>query len=166
MGPRGREPRAFALGWYETGLWPEREGTFSYAQIGKRRGHYIRIYIVPIYGRDFGALLSWLLKNSGLLPGRTLGQPDENSRNPQNPICAPEAGWQPAVAEGQNASPGGLWPSNLSIKCSDEPGFVPSSGRFLARMKFSSPGMLTAEREPTEDMTISLPDFFVDTSSC
>jgi hypothetical protein len=33
-------------------------------------------------------------------------------------------------------------------------------------MKFSSPGMLTAEREPTEDMTISLPDFFVDTSSC
>src|ERR1035437_7723529 len=68
MGTRGREPRASALGWYETGPWPESEGAFSSAQIGKRGGRYIRIYIVPIYSRCSDALLSWLLKNSVLHP--------------------------------------------------------------------------------------------------
>ena len=33
-----------------------------------------------------------------------------------------------------------------SVESSKEPGFVPSRGRFLARMKFSSPGMLAAKR--------------------
>jgi hypothetical protein len=28
MGTRDREPRASALGWYETGPWPESEGAF------------------------------------------------------------------------------------------------------------------------------------------
>jgi hypothetical protein len=41
MGTRDREPRASALGWYETGPWPESEGAFAYAQIGKRGGRYI-----------------------------------------------------------------------------------------------------------------------------
>ena len=68
MGTRGREPRASALGWYETGPWPESEGAFSSAQIGKRGGRYIRIYIVPIYSRCSDALLSRLLKNSVLHP--------------------------------------------------------------------------------------------------
>src|ERR1035437_7995373 len=68
MGTRGREPRASALGWYEIGPWPESEGAFSSAQIGKRGGRYIRIYIVPIYSRCSDALLSWLLKNSVLHP--------------------------------------------------------------------------------------------------
>src|ERR1035437_9661448 len=69
MGTRGREPRASALGWYEIGPWPESEGAFSSAQIGKRGGRYIRIYIVPIYSRCSDALLSRLLKNSVLHPG-------------------------------------------------------------------------------------------------
>lgn len=68
MGTRGREPRASALGWYEIGPWPESEGAFSSAQIGKRGGRYIRIYIVPIYSRCSDALLSRLLKNSVLHP--------------------------------------------------------------------------------------------------
>ena len=38
------KPRANALGWYETGPWPESEGAFSYAQIGKRGGRYMRTY--------------------------------------------------------------------------------------------------------------------------
>jgi hypothetical protein len=42
------------------------------------------------------------------------------------------------------------------MESSEEPGFVPSRGGFLARTKFSSQGLLTAEREPTENMTISL----------
>jgi hypothetical protein len=87
--------------------------------------------------------------------GGTSGQRAENSRTTQNPICAPEAGWPPAAPEGQNASPGGLWPGNPSIESSEDSGFGPSRGRFSARMKFSSPGMLTAEREPTENMSIS-----------
>jgi hypothetical protein len=36
MGARRREPRANALGWYETGPWPESEGAISYAQIVNR----------------------------------------------------------------------------------------------------------------------------------
>jgi hypothetical protein len=68
MATRDREPRATALGWYETGPWPESEGAFAYAQIGKRGGRYIRIYIVPIYSRCSDALLSRLLKNSVLHP--------------------------------------------------------------------------------------------------
>ena len=68
MGTRDREPRASALGWYEIGPWPESEGAFSSAQIGKRGGRYIRIYIVPIYSRCSDALLSRLLKNSVLHP--------------------------------------------------------------------------------------------------
>jgi hypothetical protein len=68
MGTRGREPRASALGWYEIGPWPESEGAFAYAQIGKRGGRYIRIYMVPIYSRCSDALLSRLLKNSVLHP--------------------------------------------------------------------------------------------------
>jgi hypothetical protein len=40
---------------------------------------YIRIYIVPIYSRGSGALLSRLLKNSVLLPGSTPGQRAENT---------------------------------------------------------------------------------------
>jgi hypothetical protein len=68
----------------------------------------------------------------------------KSSRITKNPICAPEAGWPPAVPEGQNASPGGLRPSNPSSESSEELGFVPCRGRFLAKMKFSSPGMLTA----------------------
>jgi hypothetical protein len=86
MGPRGSKPRANALGWYETGPWPESEGAFSYPQIGERGGRYIRIKIVPIYLSGFDALLSRLLKNSVLLPGRTPGQRAENSRITQNPI--------------------------------------------------------------------------------
>jgi hypothetical protein len=31
METRDREPRAFALGWYETGPWPESEGALAYA---------------------------------------------------------------------------------------------------------------------------------------
>jgi hypothetical protein len=54
---------------------------------------------------------------------------------PQNPICAPEAGWPSAAPEGQNASPGGLSPSNPSVENSKEPGFIPPKGRLLARMK-------------------------------
>src|ERR1035441_638179 len=88
-------------------------------------------------------------------PGGTPGQRAENSQNTQNPICAPEAGWLPATQEGQNAPLGGLRPSSPSIESGEEPGFVPCRGRFLARMKFSSQGMLTAEREPTQNMTIS-----------
>jgi hypothetical protein len=68
METRGREPRASALGWYEVGPWPESDGAFAYAQIGKRGGRYIRIYIVPIYSRCSDALLSRLLKNSVLHP--------------------------------------------------------------------------------------------------
>ena len=84
MGTRDREPRASALGWYETGPWPESEGAFSYAQIGKRGGRYIRIYIVPIYSRCSDALLSRLLKNSVLHPPRapfhTSLAPEENTK--------------------------------------------------------------------------------------
>src|ERR1035437_6883681 len=97
--------------------------------------------------------------------GRASGQRAENSQNTQNPICAPVAGWPPAVPEGQNPSLGGLRPSNPSIESSEEPGFVPSRGGFLARTKFSSPEMLTAGREPTENMTISLADPFQTTES-
>ena len=68
METRGREPRASALGWYEIGPWPESEGAFSCAQIRKRAGRYIRIYIVPIYSRCSNTLLSRLLKNSVLHP--------------------------------------------------------------------------------------------------
>jgi hypothetical protein len=93
-------------------------------------------------------------------PCRAPGQRAENSRIIPNPICTPNAGWLPAAPEGQNASPDGPWPGILSIESSEEPGFLPCSGRFLARMKFSSQGMLTAEREPTENMTISLTDSF------
>ena len=39
-------------------------------------------------------------------------------------------------------------------------GSLPRRGRFLATMKISSPGMLAAEGEPTENMTISLTDTF------
>ena len=78
---------------------------------------------------------------------------------PQNPICAPEAGWPPAAQEGQNAAPAGLRPDNPSSESSEEPSFVPSRGGFLARMKFSSPRMLTTERAPAENMTISLSPF-------
>ena len=92
---------------------------------------------------------------SKMRTGGAPGQRAENSQHAQNPICAPEASWRPAVPEGQNASPGGLRPNNPSIESSEEPGFVPSRGRFLARMKFSSQRMLTAEREPTENTTIS-----------
>ena len=84
MGTRGREPRASALGWYEIGPWPESEGAFAYAQIGKRGGRYIRIYIVPIYSRCSDALLSRLLKNSVLHPLRapfhTSLAPEENTK--------------------------------------------------------------------------------------
>ena len=59
---------ALALGWYETGPWPESEGAFAYAQIGKRGGRYTWIYIVPIYSKCSDALLSRLLKNSVLHP--------------------------------------------------------------------------------------------------
>jgi hypothetical protein len=48
METRDREPRASALGWYEIGPWPDSEGAFSSAQIGKRGGRYIRIYIVLV----------------------------------------------------------------------------------------------------------------------
>ena len=51
---------------------------------------------------------------------------------------APEAGWPPAVPEGQNASPGGPRPSNPSIESSEEPGFVPSSDEALPRIKFTT----------------------------
>ena len=98
-------------------------------------------------------------------PGGTPGQRAENSQNTKNPTRAPKAGWPPAVPEGQDASPGGLRPGNHSIESSKGPGFVPSKGRFLARMKFSSPGMLTVGREPTENTTISLADPFQTTES-
>lgn len=55
-------------------------------------------------------------------------------------------------------APGGQRLSNPSSESSEEHGLAPSRSGFLARMKFSSPGMLTAEREPTEYMTISLTD--------
>src|ERR1039458_7308150 len=73
--------------------------------------------------------------------GKTPGQGAANSQNTENPTRAPEAGWPPAVPEGQNASPGGLRPSNPSSESSGELGFVPFRGRFLAGMKFSSPGL-------------------------
>jgi hypothetical protein len=69
-------------------------------------------------------------------------------------MCAPEAGCHPAVPEGPYASPGGLQPGKAASEDGKEPGFVPSRGMFLARMKRSSQGVLTAEREPTENMTI------------
>ena len=94
-------------------------------------------------------------------PGGTPGQRAENSQNTKNPTRAPKAGWPPAVPEGQDASPGGLRPGNHSIESSKGPGFVPSKGRFLARMKFSSEGMLPAKREPTENMTIALTPFML-----
>jgi hypothetical protein len=89
-----------------------------------------------------------------------------SSRITQNPICAPVAGWPPAAPEGQNALPGGLRPGNPSIESSEELGFVPSRGRFLARMKFSSQAMLTAGREPKENRTISLSDHFLMARDC
>lgn len=71
-------------------------------------------------------------------PGGAPGQRAGNSRNTQNPACAPEAGWPPAAVRGQNASPGRLRPSNPSLKSSEEPGFVPSSGEPLPRIRFTT----------------------------
>ena len=93
-------------------------------------------------------------------PGGTPRQRAESSRITQNPICATGAGWPPAVPEGQNASPGGLRPSSPSGESSEEPGFLRCRGRFLAGMKFSSQGMLTAERAPAENTTFSLTGTF------
>src|ERR1035441_4955141 len=127
------------------------------------------VLVIPllVLGICFGLRISILGFESPALvgavqigPGGAPGQRAENSQNTQNPICAPEAGWPPAVPEGQSASPGGLRPIAPSIESSEEPGFIRPKGRLLARIKFSSPGMLTAERKPMEHMIISFTPFW------
>jgi hypothetical protein len=51
--------------------------------------------------------------------------------------------------------PVGYGPATLPSKAAKNLALSRPGGRFLARMKFSSPGMLHAKREPTENMTIS-----------
>src|ERR1035441_1388005 len=64
-------------------------------------------------------------------PGGTPGQRAESSRNTQNPICAPEAGWPAAAQEGQNAAPAELRPDNPSSESSEEPSFVDRKSKRL-----------------------------------
>ena len=68
---RGHEPRAIALGWYETGRWPESNGIYAQARIGQQGKGYMKMYIFPIYKRRPNPALSRRLKKSALRPTRT-----------------------------------------------------------------------------------------------
>ena len=67
---RGDEPRAIALGWYETGRWPESNRAWHQARIGQQGRGYMKMYIFPIYKRRPNPALSRLLKKSVLRPPR------------------------------------------------------------------------------------------------
>ena len=67
----GDELRANALGWYETGRWPERNGVSPQARIGQQGRGYMKMYIFPIYKRRPNPALSRLLKKSVLRPSES-----------------------------------------------------------------------------------------------
>ena len=70
----GDEPRAIALGWYETGRWPKSNRVSPQARIGQPGGGSMKMNILPIYKRRPNPALSRLLKKSVLRPTGTNGE--------------------------------------------------------------------------------------------
>jgi hypothetical protein len=85
LGKRGHEPRAIALGWYETGRWPGSNGVSPQTRIGQQGGGYMKRYLLSIYKRRLNPVLSRLLKEFVLHPGAIHDLPLEALSGPPNP---------------------------------------------------------------------------------